>query len=186
MGLCPSAGIGNAFRVSWSANTAPRLAAWRLSRMFPSLLSENMARSHKWCLEMNNKACKDSTEGERRHVLELNLDFLTGCNSDICITPAGSFLSWHKLLRGLLSYIFSFCRLFFHSPSVCHLLHSLICSLLFYFSILVLSATGIITPVNWVSWLVSTKEMLGFSFNSNQFATRDPAFTPSGISSSQF
>lgn len=36
---------------------------------------------------MNNKACKDSTEGERGHVLELNLDFVTGYDSGICITP---------------------------------------------------------------------------------------------------
>lgn len=40
---------------------------------------------------MNNKACKDSTEGERRHVLKLNLDFLTGYDWGICITSCRVF-----------------------------------------------------------------------------------------------
>lgn len=103
-----SAGIGNAFGASWSASTARRPDAPRLSEMLPSLLSVNMAGSHQRCLEMNNKACKESAEGG--HTLALNLDlfffFCFGETATFEQAPLGSLLSWHKPLRGLLNHDF--------------------------------------------------------------------------------
>lgn len=140
---------------------------------FPPLLSENMAGSHKWCLEMNNKACKDSTEGKRGHVLLQNSDFLTDFDSGICITPAGSSLSRHKLLRGFLTYIMIIINIFFCFPFL--LRQSTICFInlfpTFFLSLLVVFfATGVIMlKFAQINKCLTSQEVTNISVNSNRF-----------------
>lgn len=66
-----------AFRVCGGLGTPSERAAAlalapRLSEIFPSRLSVNMAASHQQCLEINNKAREEAAEGG--HMLALNLD----------------------------------------------------------------------------------------------------------------
>lgn len=69
-----------------------------------SLHSENMATSHKWCLKMNNKACKGLHRGWVRTRARAEFGFLDSLwlrhLHNPPPPPAGSFHSWHKLLRG--------------------------------------------------------------------------------------
>lgn len=129
--------------------------------MFPRLHSENMARSHNWCLEMNNKLCEDST-GLRKDT----------CFSGILVSwqvaiwafayhPAGSCLSWCKLLRDLLVWITSLLVIFFFSFLNYPCLFSLICSLHFFNHCYAL----VIMFLNWVSSHNSALQKLGFRAN---------------------
>lgn len=74
----------------------------------------------------NNKACKESTEGEGGHVLELNLDFSTGCGSSICITPYRVFSQLAQAAQRS-SRLYIFFLLCFPSASVRCLLRYSIC-----------------------------------------------------------
>lgn len=163
MGLCLSAGIGNAFGVSWNANTAPRLAAPRLSRMLPSLLSTNMARSHKWCLEIIIK-----------HVRSPQRVRVDTCLSWIWILDRLQLAHLHNPLQGLFSagtscseVLTLVCIL---SALVCLCISLLSASLLYLFPPLCSLLQALL------NWVTQMSKMLDFSQCQTSFLI--PTFSP--------
>ena len=73
---------------------------------------------------MNNKACKDSAEGERRHVLRPSVDLLTGYDSGICITSRGVFPQPGRMLGGPVAPVLPFLPPFSfppYRPVICYI-----------------------------------------------------------------